>query len=142
MTDHLPDRSGWLNEPLASYPVEPPLPAFTDFEQRALEDLAAAFGPQAGTFREQLAAARVVDRVNTKVGFYTRVVVDRFRCRPLHIRAKGGHFEVEGLSLGMGLVLWEHDGYLATIEGYTYDDLPLEGVELASLGYRGLVQLG
>lgn len=142
MTDYLPDRHGWLNEPLASYPAEPPFPAFTDFERRALADLASAFGQQADAFRDQLAAARVVDRVNTKVGFYTRVVLDRSLCRPLPIRAKRGHFEVESLSLGMGLVLWEDSGYLATIEGYTYEDSPLEGVPLADLRYRSLVQLG
>lgn len=143
MNDRLPDRTDWLREPLASYPAEPPFPEFTEFEQLALRDVAAVFGDQANAFLEQIAAARVVDRVNTKVGFYTRVAVDRAACQPLQIRTKGAHFDVDGLAHPLGMVLWENDGYLSTIEGYTYEEgAPLERLRLADLKYRKLVHLG
>lgn len=142
MKNALPDRAGWLNEPLASLPVEPPLPELTNFERQALRDIAALFESEADDFLGQVASARVVDRVNTGVGFYTRVIVDRSLCKPLPVRAKGGHFEVEGLSLGLGVVLWDDEGYLRTIEGYTYEESPLEARNLSGLKYCRLVQLG
>jgi len=142
MKNALPDRTGWLIEPLASLPAEPPFPELTDFEHQALRDIAELFESGANDFLSQVAFARVVDRVNTSVGFYTRVAVDRALCRPLPINRKGAHFEVAGLSLGLGIVLWDDGGYLRTIEGYTCEDSPLEGRALASLTYRRLVQLG
>ncbi|PZQ54035.1 MAG: hypothetical protein DI570_23400 [Phenylobacterium zucineum] len=122
--------------------MEPPLPELTNFERQALRDIAALFESEADDFLGQVASARVVDRVNTGVGFYTRVIVDRSLCKPLPVRAKGGHFEVEGLSLGLGVVLWDDEGYLRTIEGYTYEESPLEARNLSGLKYCRLVQLG
>lgn len=68
--------------------------------------------------------------------------MDRSACRPLPIRAKGGHFEVADIEHGMGVVLWDKDGYLETIEGYTYDHDPLAGRDLADLEFVALAQLG
>lgn len=137
----IPNREGWVTGALAELPPCPPFPEFTDFEQRALDSIAALFDANEDAFRRQVAAARVVDRINTIVGFYTRVVVDRSKCQPLNIRAEGGHFDVEGIEHGMGVVLWEEDGYLDQIEGFTYSDDPLEGVDLAELKFIKLVQL-
>jgi hypothetical protein len=142
MTSELPNRHGWMTGELAASPACPPFPSFTDFEVRALDCIAAMFGADADEFRRQVNASTVVDRINTIVGFYTRVVVDRSTCRPLSVRLKGGHFEVAGIELGMGVVLWDEGGYLETIEGFTYDDDPLEGRDLADLQFVALVQLG
>ncbi len=57
------------------------------------------------------------------------------------MRAKGGYFEVEGLEHGMSVVLWDDEGYLATIEGFTYEDDPLAGRDLATLKFIKLVRL-
>ncbi len=138
----IPDREGWVTGPLASLPPCPPFPAFTDFETQALNSIAALFETDAAAFRQQIASARVIDRINTIVGFYTRVVVDRSNCQPLSIRGKGGHFEVEGVDLGMGIVLWDDEGYLDQIEGFTYTDDPLARVDLAGLKFVRLEQLG
>mgnify|MGYP000162021222 CR=1 FL=1 len=45
---------------------------------------------------------------------------------------------------GMGIVLWDTDGngFLETIEGYTYDDNALAEKALADLEFARLVQLG
>jgi hypothetical protein len=136
-----PDRDGWVTGPLAKLPPCPPFPALTAFEQRALESIAVLFDADADAFRDQIASLQVIDRINTVVGFYTRVVVDRSKCRPLNIRAKGGHFDVEGIEHGVGVVLWDDDGYLETIEGFTYDDDPLAARDLATLKFIELVQL-
>jgi hypothetical protein len=131
----LPDRSGWLSGPLVSYPPVPPFPQFTNFERRALEVMAELFGPDASEFRRQIDACRVVDRVNTVVGFYTRTVVDKAAARPLTITYKGAHFEVPGTRYGMTVLLWDDDGYLSTIEATTYGEDDLGGQDLVDLNF-------
>ena len=142
MPHNIPDRTGWVTGGLAELPACPPFPQFTDFESKALECIAALFGDAEEAFRGQVATARVVDRINTVVGFYTRVVVDRAQCEPLAVRLKGGHFDVEGVEFGLGVVLWDDDGYLDEIEGFTYSDDALKDVDLAGLKLIRLVQLG
>ncbi len=93
---------------------------------------------------EQVASAEVTDRINTLVGFYTRVKVDRTKCSPVPLSHHGAHFEVEGIEHGLGILLWDidGDGYLETIEGWTVDEDPLEGVDLADLKFGRVTQLG
>jgi hypothetical protein len=131
-----------MTGPLADAPACRPFPAFTDFERRALESAAPMFGENAKAFLEQVASAEVTDRVNTIVGFYTRVKVDRTKCSPVPLRYQGAHFEVEGIEHGVGIVLWDidGDGYLETIEGWTVDEDPLEGVDLADLKFGRVTQ--
>jgi hypothetical protein len=139
-----PNRDGWMTGALADAPACPPFPAFTDFERRALDSTAPLFGEKAQALREQVASAEVVDRINTIVGFYTRVRVDRAKCSPVPLSHQGAHFEVEGVEHGLGIVLWDTDGdgYLETIEGWTVDENPLEGVDLDKLQFIRLTQLG
>ena len=131
----IPDRSGWLNEPLASYPPVPPFPQLTTFERRALDVIAEAFGPDASEFRRQIDACRVVDRVNTIVGFYTRTEMDKTAARCLAVTRKGAHFEVPGTRYGMMVILWGDEGYLSTIEGTTYGEDDLGGQDLVDLDF-------
>lgn len=133
-----------MSGPLADAPACLRFPAFTDFERRALDSTAPLFGDKADAFREQVASAEVVDRINTIVGFYTRVKVDGAKCSPVPLNHQGAHFEVEGIEHGLGIVLWDTDGdgYLETIEGWTLDENPLEGVDLADLKFVRLTQLG
>ena len=132
----VPDRTGWLNEPLASYPAVGPFPQFTTFERRALDVIAQRFGSDESEFRRQIDSGRVVDQVNTIVGFYTRIEVDKTASRPLAIAHKGGHFEVPGTRYGMVVILWDDDdGYLSTIEAVTYGDDDLGGQDLAHLDF-------
>ena len=126
-----------MNEPLASLPACPPFPAFTAFETAALNAISASFGTEADKFLAQVNASKVVDRINTAHGFYTRVSVDRSQCQPLPFREKGGSFEVEGVEHGIGVLLWEDDGYLETIEGFAYAGDPLLGRSLADLKFLG-----
>jgi hypothetical protein len=127
---------------LAKLPPCPPFPEFTDFEKKALHSIGAQFGAAEAAFRDQVAAAEVADRINTVVGFYTRVVVDRSRCEPLVVQFKGGQFDVEGVEFGVGVILWGEAGYLDQIEGFTYADDTLKHVDLADLKFLTFVQPG
>lgn len=144
MSELKPNREGWMTGELADAPACPPFPAFTEFERLALESVAPLFGAKADAFREQIAFAEVVDRINTVVGFYTRVKVDRAKCSSVPLSHQGAHFEVDGIEHGLGIVLWDTDGdgYLETIEGWTVDESPLDGVDLADLKFVRLTQLG
>jgi hypothetical protein len=131
-----------VDEPLASLPACPPFPSFTEFEAKALEAIAELFGDKADEFRQQVARGEVIDRINTIHGFYTRVRIGRGESRPVEIAHQGGHFAVEGLQHGVGVTVWGDDGYLETIEGYTYDYGGLEGWQLSELKLLRVEQLG
>lgn len=142
MYDEVPDREEFVTGELAKLPPCPPFPDFTDFERKALDSIAPLFEGAEAAFRQHVSTARVTDRINTIVGFYTRVEVDRAVCQPLPIRTKGGHFEVEGIEHGMGVVLWDDDGFLDQIEGFTYGEDQLAGRALDELRFVRLEQLG
>jgi hypothetical protein len=142
MVAELPNRLGWMNEPLASLPACPPFPEFTAFEGAALKAISPLVGCDAENFLAQVNSSLVIDRINTAHGFYTRVSVDRAEVQPVALEGKGGSFEVEGIEHGIGLLLWGDDGYLETIEGYSYGGDPLLGRTLADLKFLGTEQLG
>jgi hypothetical protein len=133
-----------MTGPLADAPASGPFPDFTDLEWRALQQIAPLFGNRERAFRRQVASAEVTDRINTIVGFYTRVRVDRSSCDAAQFRRQAAHFDVEGIEHGISVILWDDDGdgYLDTIEGVTVDENPLEGVELATLKLIRMTQLG
>jgi len=95
------------------------------------------FVSASGRFAKQVEACRVVDRVDTKVGFYTRIAVDRTKTTALPISRKGGHFDVPGTQHGLSITLWDDDGYLSTIEGVTYGGDDLGGQSLVDLDFIG-----
>ena len=131
----LPNRRQWLSWPLSSAPAVAPFPQLTNFERRALSAIEEGFGPDASEFRHQIDACRVIDRVNTIVGFYTRTAVDRAVALPLTITHRSAHFEVPGTRYGIMVVLWGDDGYLSTIEGTTYGEDNLSGQDLVDLDF-------
>ena len=139
MSNDLPDRTGWLEWPVSAYPPVPPFPAFTAFEQSVLGCIA-DHTPDGSILRRQLSAAKVVDRVNTSVGFYTRIVVDQSKAPPLariSRQQSGAITEIlqarHGLVFHVGYV----NGYLDEIEGILNgskcDGDSLDGLELREL---------
>jgi hypothetical protein len=135
----VPDREGFVTGELATLAPCPPFPEFTDFEQKALDSIASLFGPDEIAFRQQVATARVLDRINTGVGFYTRIEIDRLVCQRLPIRARGGNFEVDNIEHGVGVVLWDDGGYLDQMEGFTYGADQLRDVALEQLTFLRMV---
>jgi hypothetical protein len=132
-----PNRDGWVTGALASYPACPPFPDFTNFERQVLEQFALTLDHDGEAFRTQIQSAVVVDRINTFVGFYTRVSLDRSKCRPSNVNRQTASCEVAGVAHGMGIVLWGDDGFLETIEGFRYVDDTLEERDLADLDLLG-----
>ncbi|MFP1132127.1 hypothetical protein [Asticcacaulis sp. W401b] len=133
MSNLYPDRTGWATGPLSELPFEGPFPDFTPFESYVLQELASEFESHEHVFREQLRHAQVIDRINTGAGFYTRVKIEPSSCPALSYRQQGSHFDVADVEHGIGIVLWGDEGYLDTIEGYTYGDVSLVGRELSGL---------
>lgn len=114
----------------------------TSFERQALDCMAPLFGGRADAFRKQLASVNVISRENTGVGFYTRVSVDRDRVATLEFAQQSAHFHVDGIEGGLSLVLsGDADGFLSDIEGVTFGDDQLVGVDLDSLRFAGVAQL-
>lgn len=141
MSKPISDRAGWMLGAAAALPACPPFPAFTDFEQKMLDSIAPYFGKEEVAFRKQIASAEVVDRINTVVGFYTRVKVDRTKCLPVALRGHDwGRVKLTGSDYGLDITLWDvdRDGYLETIEGCSADDNPFQGVDLVNLKFIGL----
>jgi len=135
-----PDRQGWVTGPLVDLPPEGPFPDLTDFETQVLHEIAPLFGANEALFRQQVENCQVTDRVNTGSGFYTRLTLDRSSCQPLSYNQQGGHFHVDAVAHGLGIVLWDKDGYLETIEGYTMGEVSLKDMRLSSLRYIGIEQ--
>ncbi|HZZ69035.1 MAG TPA: hypothetical protein VFE18_12755 [Phenylobacterium sp.] len=140
MPETYPDRTGWMTGALLDLPACPPFPQFTDFERSALEHIASTLADDEAAFRAQIATARVVDRINTDRGFYTRIAVDRAVASPAPaLNTASAHFEVACFEHGVGVILWDEDrsGYLRTIEGFAYGDSRMGGRDLAGLKFVG-----
>jgi hypothetical protein len=92
-------------------------------ERAILEAAACDYPASADVLREQIATAQVINFENTGVGFFSTVEVAR-KARPLTndspLDAATG--SIASLPHGMGFLLFLEDGYVSTIEGYTYVD--------------------
>jgi hypothetical protein len=74
--------------------------------------------------RAQLAAARLTARELSGVGFFLNFEVPT-KCSPTERRnfeITDVTLEVEGVRNGAGVALFVRDGYLAMLEGFTFDD--------------------
>lgn len=122
---------------MAKKPSEGPIPDLTAFEERALKEMSRLFGAEEDAYLQQVQNAKVLDRENTFVGFYTRVDIDRSACGPVNFGENPLNcwFEVDGVDGGVGILLWVEDDYLDTIEGFTANDDGLGGQNLADLKY-------
>jgi len=76
--------------------------------------------------RGQLEAIVAVRRRYTGAGFYLDIEVDRARAQPAvdapDVAILGIAAEIEGLEHGAGFVVSVRDGYLAQVEGFSYDE--------------------
>jgi hypothetical protein len=85
----------------------------------------------------QLSTATFVSRENTGAGFYTRFAVERASSAALTgERSRAGpETKIEGLSHGMGFILWLKEGYADCLEGYSYAE-PTTGIVLEAVGFE------
>lgn len=126
---------------LATLPQCPPFPDLTAFERTVLDVLARTLDEDMDSFEAQVRAARVVGRINTIVGFYTDIEIDRSSCSPLSrsYNTIGVFCEFDRIPHGLGVILWFEAGYLRCLEGWTVDEDPLKGVDLATLNPKSIV---
>jgi len=102
-------------------------------ERAVLEAAAHDYPASADVLREQIATAQVTNFENTGVGFFSTVEVAR-EARPVSDQSPldAATGSVASIPHGMGFLVFLEEGYVSTIEGYTYDgstaDLDFETV--------------
>jgi len=88
------------------------------------------------TLEAQLATATLSSRENTGAGFYTRFAVERASSALTGERSRAGpETKIDGLSHGMGFVLWLKEGYADCLEGYSYAE-STTGILLEAVGFE------
>jgi hypothetical protein len=91
-------------------------------ERAVLEAAAHDYPALADVLRVQIAHARVTNFENTGAGFFSTVTVARETpLLPNQSPIDAATASVASISHGMGFLLFVENGYLSTIEGYTYD---------------------
>ena len=94
-------------------------------EERVLALLLEGRGEILSALQKQIASLRVKERKLTGVGFITEFVnVDSNGRLPENPTFTLGDVsaKINGLQNGAGFVLFVRDGYINTLEGYTYDE--------------------
>ncbi|HEX5237371.1 MAG TPA: hypothetical protein VFW39_02785 [Sphingomicrobium sp.] len=90
-------------------------------ERAVLEAAAHDYPASADRLREQIAAARVTNFQNTGAGFFSTLSVPpeapRLKEKSPLDAATGSVADIEH---GMGFLIFLENGYVSTIEGYTY----------------------
>ncbi len=105
----------------------------SDLERAVLLAIAEQFPRHGDALRQQVRSASVAQRENTGVGFYTKLRITagpRIEDAPSPLGDIGA--DVDGMTHGMGFLLWLQDGTAETLEGYTYDEQTV-GRELSRL---------
>lgn len=97
-----------------------------DLELAVMAKLLAGDHPVLAALRQQLRKASASARRLTGVGFFTDLDVPasapRAQVAPGRVHVGDVEAQIEGLRSGAGFVLFVEDGYLRTLEGYTYDE--------------------
>ena len=97
---------------------------FTPLERAVLRAICEAHPVDRVALEGQLSTAVVLSRENTGAGFYTRLAIERSSGTPLggeRLR-RGPAVRIDGLTHGMGFILWLKDGYADCLEGYCYEE--------------------
>ena len=92
--------------------------------------------------RKQYDHISVIKRTYTGVGFYTNLFVsDKSLGLGCGIKMRLGfenvHAEIKGLKHGAGFVLFVSDGFITSLEGYTYDELWPKNAKITAVVCQG-----
>jgi hypothetical protein len=115
----------------------------TELEQAVLDKLLDGEHVVLAALRRQLEVAGVIERVMTGVGFHTSLAfpeASKPSVAPLtqrHVAWGDVAARIPGLQHGAGFVLFIRDGYLDTLEGYTFDEPWPESIASFELEYNG-----
>lgn len=106
---------------------------FEQFEFDIMQRIIAENGDLVDSLGRQYAASKVISREFTGFGFYTSFeILDKSLRLENKANLELGNAEamLAGLKYGMGFVLFIRDGFIKTLEGYTYDEpLPFKFFE-------------
>lgn len=110
-----------------------------EIERRVLKMILHGDHPILAQLRQQLARCQVVNREWTGSGFFTELKVAR-DCDAADTKKDNVHFgdvvaEIEGVRHGMGFVMQVVSGYLASLEGYTFEESCRRNPRLFELRY-------
>ena len=111
---------------------------FTLLEQALLQAICEGYPADRTALEAQLSTAAFGRRENTGCGFFTHFTVDRSSSTPLTgERLRNGHpARVDGMTYGLGFILWLEDGYANCLEGYCFGDDSTSGVPLDDLRFE------
>lgn len=111
----------------------------TDLEVVALSEIA----KQHPALIPQIAAATVLERENTGVGFFTRLAVDRAAAAAIvSDRVLGDVWlDIEGFLYPMTFMVFMEDGFVSCLEGATVGE-ETDRIELSSLRSEGPTTMG
>jgi hypothetical protein len=109
---------------------------FTPLECAVLDAICEAHPADRTALEAQLSTATLSSRENTGGGFYTHFSVDLSASTPIAApRLRNGpSAKVDGVTYGMGFILWLEKGYADCLEGYTFDDSTTE-LDFATVGF-------
>jgi hypothetical protein len=100
--------------------------SMTNLEASVLSKLLSGDHPALTALREQAQRASVRKRKLTGVGFFTTLSVSaeapRAALSQKRVCLGDVVADIEGLQHGAGFVLFVENGFLSTLEGYTYDE--------------------
>ena|SRR5438105_10652676 len=98
----------------------------TDLERSVLDKILHGDAPILRALQQQAASAVVSERELTGTGFMTRLTlpraVPRAPVKPGMIRFGDVEAQIEGLQYGAGFLVYVRDGFLAAVEGYSYEE--------------------
>jgi hypothetical protein len=89
------------------------------------------------TLETQFSAAIFRGRENTGAGFYTNFEVERTASAAIggeRLR-HGPQATIDGLKFGMGFILWLSEGYVSSLEGYSYEESTV-GIDLSKVKFE------
>jgi hypothetical protein len=99
-------------------------PDFTPLERAVLSAIHEEHPEDRVAIEMQVSVANLRSRENTGAGFFTYFDVSRHGIGPIagpRLR-ESPNARIEGLSHGMGFILWIKEGYIDCLEGYAHGD--------------------
>jgi hypothetical protein len=113
------------------------MPKFTRMEEAALHAIFAETPERAPALERQLSQAAVTERENTGGGFFTTLSVpeDAPRAEGPRVLGYATTARVEGLTEGLGFVLFLKEGRLHLLEGYAMAPESTAALDLEALAF-------
>src|ERR1700722_2850700 len=110
---------------------------FTPLEQTVFTAICEMHPADRAALTAQLSSATLRGRKNTGAGFCTYFDVGRASSTAIggeHLR-DGPAVTIDGLTFGMGFILWLKEGYADSLEGYCYEESTI-GIDFENVSFE------